>query len=260
MPPDPPELSCIIPTFESAPLAARCLISIATQAGICPEIVVSDDSRSDAVRDMVRGLATLFPNIRYVEGARTGNPVDNWNHGLDHACGRYRVLVHHDEFYLEPHCLRRAVDRLDREDGRVLLMGHRSVGEDQRSRYGLADRVARRLGYAPWTLYVLNWIGPTAAVVYGGKPDLRFDPRLQWTVDVDFYYRLLDGGVLRDPSASVVSHRHGGQISARVERFGTIEKEIAWLAATYPGRLTRRQTLTLRGITGLRRALSRRSP
>lgn len=257
MAPDPPEISCIVPTFESAPMAARCLVSIATQAGISPEIVVSDDSRSSAVREMVERLATLFPNIRYVEGARTGNPVDNWNNGLDHAQGRYRVLVHHDEFYLEPHCLRRAVDRLDSEKREVLLMGHRSVGEDQKSRYGLADSLARRIGYPPWTLYAINWIGPTAAVVYGGKSDLRFDPRLQWNVDVDFYFRLLDDGLIRDPQAAVVSHRHGGQISARVERFGTIEKEIVWLARTYPGRLTPWQNRALQIFAGLRRTLSR---
>jgi glycosyltransferase involved in cell wall biosynthesis len=257
MAPEPPEISCVVPTFESAPLAARCLVSIATQAGITPEIVVSDDSRNGAVREMTQGLATLFPNIRYVEGARTGNPVDNWNNGLDQARGRYRVLVHHDEFYLEPHCLRRAVDRLDRENGRVLLMGHRSVGQDQTSRYGLADRLARRFGYAPWTLYALNWIGPTAAVVYGGKPDLRFDPGLQWMVDVDFYYRLLDSGLIRDPRAAVVSHRHEGQISARVERFATIERETAWLARTYPSRLTPWQNRALRVLAALRRAMSR---
>jgi glycosyltransferase involved in cell wall biosynthesis len=255
--PEGADICCVVPTFESAPLAARCLISIATQIGVTPDIVVTDDSRTSAVREMAEGLGTLFPQIRYVEGARTGNPVDNWNKGLDHARARYRVLVHHDEFYLEPHSLRRALDRLSGENGDVLIMGHRAVGEVQKSRYGLADSLARRFSYAPWTLYALNLIGPTAAVVYGGKPELRYDPQLQWLVDVDFYFRLLDQTPIRDPRAGVVSHRHGGQISARVERFGTIAREMAWLAKTYPDRLTPAPFRALRLCAGLRRAVGR---
>ena len=234
-----PEISCVVPAYQSPALLARTLMSIVTQTSVAPEIIVADDSTEADVRRLVEGLAGLYPNIRYVPGARTGNPVDNWNLGLDQAAGRRVMLVHHDDFFCDSGFLRRALDRLDRGEGEVLAAGHGLAGRGARSRFALASTLASRLRLGPWTLYAINWIGPPAVVMFPREPVIRFDARLCWLVDVDFYVRLLRPGVrlIRDEALSVVSLRHAGQITARVDARLLTLREIQLLGATDRGRL-----------------------
>ncbi len=130
------EASCVIPAYESPHLVARALVSALTQREIALEVLVSDDSASLAVRELVAGFAA--PALRYLQGPRSGNAVENWNHGLAHARGRTCALLHQDEFFLDPLYLRRAVDALDRT-GAPAVVGP----EDRpRSRVGIGARWA----------------------------------------------------------------------------------------------------------------------
>ena len=263
---DRPEISCVVPAYQSVPLLARTLMSIVTQVDITAEVVVTDDSTAPDVRAFVEGLARLYPNIRYFPGARTGNPVDNWNAGLDRATGAYRVVVHHDDFFCDPACLRRAVDRLAAGEGDVLAFGHGAAGAAGSSRFGLASALARGLRLKPRSLYALNWIGPPAAVVFAAEPAIRFDPRLCWLVDVDFYARLLRPGarLIRDEAVCLVSLRHTGQITARIDTHLLKLREIRLLWAVDPDRLGPFRALSLAyaatRVAPWRWALSRVSP
>jgi glycosyltransferase involved in cell wall biosynthesis len=222
-----PEISCVIPTYESPSLAERCIRSALSQSGVTLEVIVSDDSRSDAVRAVCATIGD--PRLIYAAGASSGNPVDNWNAGLDRATGRHAVVVHHDELLVDPAYLRRAVTVLG--GGARAAVG--SVEVEGGSRFALVSRWARRMRPAPWTLYLLNWVGPTAAVVFplAGAP--RFDRRLVWTVDLDFYARLFgrDGAIVRLPGPGVFSVRHDAQITDRIDRRRLQVDEIALLAA-----------------------------
>jgi glycosyltransferase involved in cell wall biosynthesis len=194
-------------------------MSILTQENILPHTVVVDDSRGPDVRAFVEALQKLYPHLEYYAGARTGNPVDNWNAGLDRARGDYCVLVHHDDFLLDKSYLRRAVDALRDSGAQVVTGGHSLAGGPGGSRFALALGLASFFRFAPWTLYIMNWIGPTAAVVFHTAGAPRFDRRLCWLVDVDFYYRLLREGRkrLRCAATCVVSLWHAEQITRRVD-------------------------------------------
>ncbi len=231
-----PEISCIVPAYESVPLLARTIMSIVTQADIVPQTVVVDDSTGPDVKAFVDRLGAIYPQIEYYAGARTGNPVDNWNAGLDRARGRYCVLVHHDDFLLDEGYLRRAVDGLRNAGAQVFLGGHSLAGSRKGSRFALAARLARLFRLAPWTLYASNWIGPTASVVFETSRAPRFDRRLCWLVDVDFYYSLLTRSqeVLRDDATFVVSLRHDEQITSRVDGRLLQLREVALLRRETP--------------------------
>jgi glycosyltransferase involved in cell wall biosynthesis len=234
-----PEICCVVPAFQSAPLLARTLMSIVTQFDITPDVVVVDDSTEPGVRTLVEGLAGLFPNIRYFPGARTGNPVDNWNVGLNHARGRFLMVVHHDDFFCDAGFLRRAVDRLASGEGEVLVAGHGLAGRPGRSRFSLASFLARRLKLKPWSLYAINWLGPPSVMMFAAEPKIRFDARLCWLVDVDFYARLLKPGVrlICDAGVSLISLRHADQITARVDSRMLTLRELQLLRATDRERL-----------------------
>jgi len=212
-----PQISCVVPAYENVDLLARSLTSAMAQKDVEAEVIVSDDSRSGAVRDLVGALTMSVPGLRYVEGPRSGNPVDNWNSGLDHARAPLNLLLHHDEFLLDVFYFRRAAEAFD-DAGVAAVMGRtRIVSSARPSRFPLVAGAARGLGYPPWLLPSLNWIGPTAAFAF--RHGARFDPAYVFLVDVEFYRRILRAGrleALRGVQVGSLGH-HANQITARID-------------------------------------------
>ncbi len=229
-----PEISCVIPTHERADLVARCVTSVEAQRDAVVEIIVTDDSRSSAIRDLVAASGPLARRTRLVEGPRTGNPVDNWNSGLALARAPLHVLIHQDEFLIDPLYLRRAIDALNSTGAAATIAGVAVSGVDRPSRFALVSPIAGRVWGARRLLPLINWIGPTAAFIF--RAGFRFDPRLVQLADVEFYSRVLETGPLvRLPGAGVGSlGHHDGQITARIDAAGLALKELALLASRRP--------------------------
>lgn len=228
------EITCVIPAFENLDLLGRCLTSVAVQKDVDLEIIVTDDSKTGLARNLVASLMTAFANIRSLEGPLSGNPIDNWNHGLDAARGRFCVVAHHDEFLIDPRYLRRAVDRLEATRAPAAVGRTAVIGVARASRFSLATAVARALGRPIWLLPILNWIGPTAAFVFRRGP--RFDPALVQLADVEFYRRVLKGGrpaILDGVCVGSLGH-HAAQITATIDPPALARRELAILAARSP--------------------------
>ena len=231
-------ISCVIPTFENRDMVAACLASACRQTGVDVEIIVTDDSRTDIIADLTRETAARHPNVRYEVGPRSGNPVDNWNHGLEHARHDLRVVLHQDETLLDPTYLNRAVRALARSKAPATVARTRVTGVTRPSRFGLVAPVARRLPRPAWWLPVVNWIGPTAAFVFRGPH--RFDPSFVQLVDVEFYGRVLAGKrpiLLGDECVGSLGH-HPDQISARIDPIALARQELADLATRSPAAIS----------------------
>lgn len=251
-PSPPPAVSCIVPLYQDAALARGALASILGQTLTSLEVVVVDDSPTD---ELEMALADILadPRVRYFAGARTGNAVDNWNLGLSLAQGQWSVVVHHDEVLQDAEFLERAARRLESAQGRALLTG--TTAPRPGRRFALVFRLAALMRPPAWTLYLANWAGPTAALVFPTGVGLRFDPRLAWTVDVDFYARLWrqTGPFLRDDATAVLSIAHPRQITARLDPVAAQRRELALLARTGEGRLAAWQIALLRAGLRLKR-------
>ncbi len=219
------EISCVVPAFETAGLLRACLNSILLQEAVEFEIIVSDNSRSTAVRDLIAGDPALS-RVRYRRGPRSGNPVENWNAGLAAARAPICVLIHHDERLLYPRYLRDALGALARPGVAAVIGGVEVAGLDRPSRFALAGRLSRFLGRPTWLLPAINWIGPTAAFVFRRGPS--FDANLVQLVDVAFYRRVLRGGrgafIERTCVGSLGHHRD--QISARIDPVALARAEL----------------------------------
>jgi glycosyltransferase involved in cell wall biosynthesis len=252
-----PEISCVIPSHERADLVARCLTSVAAQRDAAIEIIVTDDSRSSAIRDLVATLARLPSPVRFYQGPGSGNPVDNWNAGLALARAPLQVLIHQDEFLLNPLYLRGAVDALDRNAAAVAtLAGVTVTGVERPSRFALVSPIAGRLPGARRLLPLINWIGPTAAFVFRAGP--RFDRGFVQLADVEFYGRVLETGPLvRLSGVSVGSlGHHDGQITAHIAPMDRALVELALLASRRPPSLSTLEHAAFSAAVRLRRRLA----
>ena len=223
-----PDITCVVPAFDQPDLVARCLRSIAAQRDVALEIIVTDDSRGSRVRERLAEFS--IPAVRYLDGARSGNPVDNWNLGLAQARAGVCVLVHQDEFLIDPTYLRRALDRL--ADPTLSAVIARTVvgGSNRPSRFALAAALGRALGRPRWLLPSLNWIGPTAAFVFRRGP--LFDPDLVQLVDVAFYRHVLGTGRAAFLDGACVGSLgyHDAQITAHIDPRRLARREIGRLA------------------------------
>lgn len=89
-----PLISVVIPTHQRPDSLARCLGCLAEQT--LPraqfEVVVTDDGRDFATRDLVR---EKYPWARWTQGPRRG-PAANRNHGAKQAAGEWIVFVDDD--------------------------------------------------------------------------------------------------------------------------------------------------------------------
>jgi GT2 family glycosyltransferase len=83
------KFSVIIPAFKRPERLARCLRGIEPDGA---EIIVTDDSGDDSVRNM---LEHQFPFVRWICGPRRG-PAANRNHGARAASGEWLVFVDDD--------------------------------------------------------------------------------------------------------------------------------------------------------------------
>jgi glycosyltransferase involved in cell wall biosynthesis len=224
----------VIPAYENLDMLARCLLSVAAQRDANIEIIVTDDSESARIRDFIAAVPELVETVRYLRGPRSGNPVENWNAGLDQARAPIHLVIHQDEFLVDPIYLRRAIDALRRDGTVAARAGVCVIGVNRPSRFALAAPIASRLWRARHLLPMINWMGPTAVFAFRAGP--RFDPAMVQLVDVEFYGRVLRSGRLaRLSGVSVVSlGHHQAQITARIDPTAAALKELSLLAGRSP--------------------------
>ncbi len=209
------QVSVVIPAYEDADLFRRALRSALDQEEADVEVVVSDDSGSEAIAAEV-AAAGPDPRVRYLRGPRTGVAADNWNAGLDKARAPLQVLLHQDEWFIDPRYLRRAADALARP-GVVCAIGPaRVTGVRRASRHHWVRPIGALPG-AQALLPLVNWVGPTASVVFRGPE--RFDPAFVQLADVEFYGRLMRRGAVARLSGVCVGSlgHHGASITARID-------------------------------------------
>lgn len=228
-----PDISIVIPTYENLNLVALSAMSALTQVDVKAEVILIDDSKSDQVEVFAATLKSRFPQLRYLAGARNGNPVDNWNKGIDAAKGQYYILLHQDEILIDAKYAHDAVTLLNSTNALAVISRCQTVSMGRTSRFALVERWARRLKPSPWLIYVANWIGPTAVFAVRRDEAPRFDSSLTWLVDTDQYARTLTMGkrIFYRNTVSVCSlAHHDAQITASIRPHTLAHHEITYLS------------------------------
>lgn len=188
-----PNVSICIPAYEQTEFLRVALDSVAKQRYDDYEVILTDDSVSDSVEDLVSGHS-LRPRIRYVRNAaRRGSP-GNWNACVALAQGALIKIIHHDDWLADDESLGAFVRLMDANPTADFgFCATRIVRADGRLRR--TNRPSLRwlaaLEKEPELLFIANRIGAPSATIYRSSRGVRFDERLKWLVDVDFYIRML---------------------------------------------------------------------
>src|SRR5262245_56468575 len=117
-----PDVSVVLPVYNTRPYLSRCLASLAAQTigGDRMELVAVDDGSTDGSGAELDRFARRRGWVHVLHQPNSGGPAGPCNRGLEKATGRFVFFLGADD-YLAPHALEHMVDAADRWDSDVLL-------------------------------------------------------------------------------------------------------------------------------------------
>ena len=179
-------ISVLIPTFNQTASFTK-IVSIYSKHPKV-KIIVSDDSSEPNIQEKIKNFC-IKREILYFKGPQS-NAIKNWNFLLEKVNTPFFILNHHDDC---PNNLA-FLDHLDKNNTGILLLPCTSYVSNKKfmkvsSRHQKIHINLFR--YFPNVLINL-FIAPTASVVINKKLSFnKFNERLKWYVDNEWYYRLI---------------------------------------------------------------------
>lgn len=197
-----PRVSVCIPVYNGAEFIAQAIESVLAQSFMDFELVILDNASIDGTLDVASRFAD--PRIRVERNQATTGAGANWNRALRAARGEFVKLVSADD-YLYEQCLERQLEGfVAGGENVVLVTSPRDIVDESGrrlmtrglSRFGLVrGSDARRRVVRSGT----NPLGETASALMRASAVERvggFDESDPYTIDVDYWMRLLETGDL----------------------------------------------------------------
>lgn len=163
------KISICIPTWEQygvgVSMLKRCLDSIQRQTFRDFEIIVSDNSQNDEIRQ----FCEMFGKIRYIYNPVRGMAT-NTNNAISKARGELIKILYQDDWLVDEDALEDIVDNFQEEDIWMIT----ACSNNKKPHY---QENANTLG-SPSVLTIRN------------KDILLFNSNLKWMLDLEYYNRM----------------------------------------------------------------------
>jgi hypothetical protein len=184
-----PFLSICIPAYKRPQNIARLLQSIAIQNFSGFEIIITDDSPDNSVRAAIDNFSQL-PIFYFKNAQPLGTPA-NWNRAISLAKGEWIKLMHDDDWFSNENSLLKFVE--ETSVGKAFIFsGFTTVfesGKEKRSQF--PSRRGKTIVKNPMTLLAQNVVGTPSVTLIHRSFTERYDERMKWRVDIDYYIRIL---------------------------------------------------------------------
>lgn len=188
-----PLISICIPTNKSRDFLRRLLDSILEQTFKDFEIIVTDNSVDDNLYELLRQYADRLP-ILHVKNVPPVSMGENWNLGQERARGEWIKIMHDDDWFASPEALEAfALATKNPLQTTFIVGGYQSYNETTGIYKSMLvrEREFKQLMTDPFRLVKENKIGPPSVIMVKNGLQARYDPRLKWRIDIDYYWALL---------------------------------------------------------------------
>ena len=125
--PGRPDVSVIVPVYNSAPWLNECLSGIQRQTGLTLEVICIDDGSTDSSPLLLKQAAEADTRIRVIRQDNAGLSVAR-NRGVADATGRFLCFLDSDDYW-GPDALAGLVDSADQAKADVILFDAVTVAE-----------------------------------------------------------------------------------------------------------------------------------
>lgn len=195
-----PSLSILIPAYEYSFGVQRILDSILESDLLTIkneiEILISDDSHSDAINQMIKSHEIQNTiKIDYVKRDNvSGIASSNWNNLLRMANGKYLLFMHHDEFPYGKNFFNKLLSKIIHKPNVDVFFLRCNIKSFLKNKYRphILDFIKKIYFVSSESIFLRNTLGSPSCVVIKKEKCPKFDERLKWIVDLDWYYRILD--------------------------------------------------------------------
>ena len=178
--------SICIPTYEmhgkAGEMLTRSFDMFKKQTYKNFEVVISDNSENDVVKNLCDDPAYESLNIKYIRSQRKGASI-NTNVAMKAASGKLIKILHMDDYLSDEHSLQDIVDNFK---GNWLVTG---CGHD------IGDGKIINIHFPTYNKKVYlgkNTIGAPSVLTVKNDNPLMFDEILIWLNDCDYYKRCYD--------------------------------------------------------------------
>ena len=187
-----PLVSICIPAYQNVDFLRRNLLTIEKQNFKDFELVVSDDSYDDDVRELIY-TSNLVDRLIYNRNKKPLGSPENWNKCISMASGKYIKIMHHDDFFSCNDALQKFVNSIENSNTNFVFSSSSNI--DFVTKNVLNNKISRKkineLMNNPGCLFFENLIGSPSCVIFKRGISAKFDSNLKWLVDVDFYLSVL---------------------------------------------------------------------
>ncbi len=189
-----PFFSICIPVYKNVEYLQMLLVSIQEQSFQDFEIIISDDSPDSSIESWI---SQNFPGLefQYFKNITPLGTPANWNHAISKSKGEWIKLMHDDDWFASNKALMELYNALNDSNSKFAychyenrFVNDTSKGFGKLSVFGIRKFLMLK---NPVSLYGRNIIGPPSVVCVHHSVKERYDEKLKWLVDIDFYMRVL---------------------------------------------------------------------
>lgn len=189
----PPLISICIPTYKRIQGLKNLFNSISIQSFRDFEVVVTDDSPEDTVRNFCNAYIANFPLYYYKNPTALGTP-ENWNAGIRKANGTWIKLMHDDDYFATENSLRFFVDATKANSQAEILFGDFTFEDLEKNTKQLIscnwiDILFIKV--SPYSMLHRNYFGNPSCVMIKRSVNRFYDNRFKYIVDFAYYIELL---------------------------------------------------------------------
>lgn len=189
-----PKVSICIPTYKQTRYLKGTLDSILIQDYKNYEIIITDDSLGDSVKELIQKY-DFDGKLKYFKNKHRKGSPENWNEAVSKASGEYIKILHHDDKFMYKDSLREYVEMLNQNPSSDFAFSataiHYSSDSSKNRVHKISPKELENLRKNPTSLFLGNLVGAPSATIYRKKTNNHYDKKLKWLVDIDFYIDIL---------------------------------------------------------------------
>jgi len=186
------KISICIPAYKRTIYLKRLLDSVSIQTFRDFEVIITDDSPGDEVKDLSEQYKNKFSLYYFKNALQLGTP-ENWNEAIRHAKGEWIKLMHDDDWFADENSLLEFSDAEDKNPSiNFFYSAYSNIFENNKQvPVYINSYRKKKLEENPVTLFSQNVIGPPSVTLVRNDKNFWYDKNTKWVVDIDFYIRYL---------------------------------------------------------------------
>jgi glycosyltransferase involved in cell wall biosynthesis len=185
-----PKISICIPAYKRTAFLNRLLNSITEQTFKDFEVIVSDDSPDESVKELCSQFASL--SIQYYKNPQPLGTPANWNAAIKKSSGQWIKLMHDDDWFAGSDSLEAFARETDKEEKFIFSAYVNVFEENNRQQHvSMPANWEKNIRINPSLLLSRNVIGPPSVTLIHRSINDVYDERMKWRVDIDFYIGIL---------------------------------------------------------------------